>query len=198
MVRSFCAYGLELKELDGSTHDFCTLIPALELSYETSITAITNQTPVILEKGWNPRLPQDSLRKNLVKIPPTAASFKGILDKARKHAVGDLEIVSTAKVNNIKGCKNLKDSFSGPFVITSLHGENSVELEFSEELSKKHTKFSISLIKPYKCGDAGKFPLRNKVLQHLPLVESSGTNKITKFLKEIKYRPKKLREYLVR
>ncbi|MBW0545643.1 hypothetical protein O181_085358 [Austropuccinia psidii MF-1] len=39
MIRSFCAYGLELKDSDGFTHDWCTLIPALELAYKTSIHA---------------------------------------------------------------------------------------------------------------------------------------------------------------
>ncbi|MBW0513121.1 hypothetical protein O181_052836 [Austropuccinia psidii MF-1] len=29
MIRRFCAYGLELKDSDGFTHDFCTLIFAL-------------------------------------------------------------------------------------------------------------------------------------------------------------------------
>ncbi|MBW0483026.1 hypothetical protein O181_022741 [Austropuccinia psidii MF-1] len=87
MVRRFCAYGLELKDCDGFTHDWCTLLPALELAYKTSIHASTNQTPAILEKGWNPKLPQDSLRKYLIEIHPTAASFKGMLEKARKHAV---------------------------------------------------------------------------------------------------------------
>ncbi|MBW0521952.1 hypothetical protein O181_061667 [Austropuccinia psidii MF-1] len=53
----------------------------------TSIHASTNQTPAILEKGWNLKLPQDSLRKELVEIHSTAASFKGMLDKSRKHAV---------------------------------------------------------------------------------------------------------------
>ncbi|MBW0469986.1 hypothetical protein O181_009701 [Austropuccinia psidii MF-1] len=32
MIRRFCAYGLELKDSDGFTHDWCTLIPALELA----------------------------------------------------------------------------------------------------------------------------------------------------------------------
>ncbi|MBW0467257.1 hypothetical protein O181_006972 [Austropuccinia psidii MF-1] len=30
MIRRFCAYGLELKYSDVLTHDWCTLIPALE------------------------------------------------------------------------------------------------------------------------------------------------------------------------
>ncbi|MBW0543713.1 hypothetical protein O181_083428 [Austropuccinia psidii MF-1] len=50
MVRRFCAYGLELKDCDGFTHDWCTLLPALELEYKASIHASTNQTPAILEK----------------------------------------------------------------------------------------------------------------------------------------------------
>ncbi|MBW0541167.1 hypothetical protein O181_080882 [Austropuccinia psidii MF-1] len=86
MVRRFCAYGLEFKDCDGFTLDWCTLLSALELSYKTSIHSSTNQTPAILEKGWNPRLPQDSLRKKLIEIHPTASIFKGMLDKARKNS----------------------------------------------------------------------------------------------------------------
>ncbi|MBW0466937.1 hypothetical protein O181_006652 [Austropuccinia psidii MF-1] len=66
MVRRFCAYGLEFKDCDGFTHDWCAILPALELEYKTSTHASTNKTPAIIEKGWNPKLPQDSLRKNLV------------------------------------------------------------------------------------------------------------------------------------
>ncbi|MBW0577036.1 hypothetical protein O181_116751 [Austropuccinia psidii MF-1] len=159
MVRRFCAYGLELKDCDGFTHNWCTLFPALELGYKTSIHASTNKTPAILERGWNPKLPQDSLRKDLIELHPTGAGFKGMLDKGRKNAVRcmadsfayakdkwdkshanpdfkveDLDLVSTTNFNNIKGLKNLKDSFAGPFVIKALHGENAVTVELSEEL----------------------------------------------------------------
>ncbi|MBW0515423.1 hypothetical protein O181_055138 [Austropuccinia psidii MF-1] len=51
IVRGFCAYGLELKDCYGFTHDWCTLLHALELAYKTSINASTNKTPAILEKG---------------------------------------------------------------------------------------------------------------------------------------------------
>ncbi|MBW0542182.1 hypothetical protein O181_081897 [Austropuccinia psidii MF-1] len=85
MVRIFCAYGLEFKYCDGLTHDLCTLLPQLELAYKTSINASTNQTTAILEKGWNPKVPQDSLTKELVEINYTASRFKGLIEKARKH-----------------------------------------------------------------------------------------------------------------
>ncbi|MBW0524373.1 hypothetical protein O181_064088 [Austropuccinia psidii MF-1] len=147
MVRRFCAYGFEYKDCDGFTHGWFTLLPVLELEYKTSIHASTSQTPAIIEKGWNPKLPQDSLRKDLVEIHLTETSFKGMLEKTEKHAVRcmedsfayakdkwekshtaphfkvrDLVLVSTTNFNNIKGCKRLKDSFAGPFFIKALHG----------------------------------------------------------------------------
>ncbi|MBW0513203.1 hypothetical protein O181_052918 [Austropuccinia psidii MF-1] len=104
----------------------------MESAYKTSIHASTNQTPAILEKGWNPILPQDSLRKYLIQINPTTGSFKGMLDKAVKHAircmeisfayatekwdksqptpdlkVGDLVLVSTTNFKNMEACKKL-------------------------------------------------------------------------------------------
>ncbi|MBW0557187.1 hypothetical protein O181_096902 [Austropuccinia psidii MF-1] len=131
MIRRFCAYGLEFKDSDGFTHDWCTLIPELELAYKTSIHALTGKTPAMLEKGWSPKLPFDTLKKDLVDIHPTASSFKLFLDKVRHHAnqsmndafeyakqkwdqshktpeikVGDLILVSTLNFNNIKGPKN--------------------------------------------------------------------------------------------
>ncbi|MBW0587081.1 hypothetical protein O181_126796 [Austropuccinia psidii MF-1] len=86
MVRIFSSYGLELKDCDGFTHDWYTLLSEPELEYKTSINANTNQTRAILVEEGNPRLPKDSLRKDLVDIPPTASGFKGILDKDKKHA----------------------------------------------------------------------------------------------------------------
>ncbi|MBW0501980.1 hypothetical protein O181_041695 [Austropuccinia psidii MF-1] len=50
IIRRFCAYGLELKDSDGFTHDSCTLIPALELAYKTFIHDSTGKTPAMLEK----------------------------------------------------------------------------------------------------------------------------------------------------
>ncbi|MBW0557183.1 hypothetical protein O181_096898 [Austropuccinia psidii MF-1] len=86
MIRRFCAYGLELKYSYGFTHYFCTLIPALELAYETSIHSSAGKAPEILERGWNPRLCYDTLKRDLVDIHHMASSFKLILDKARHHA----------------------------------------------------------------------------------------------------------------
>ncbi|MBW0581563.1 hypothetical protein O181_121278 [Austropuccinia psidii MF-1] len=82
--------------------------------------------------------------------------------------VGDLVLVSTTNFNNIKGCKELQDSFAGPFVIKAFHGENAVAVELSEELSNKNPTFPASLIKPSKSNDAERLPFRNKVPQVIP------------------------------
>ncbi|MBW0478697.1 hypothetical protein O181_018412 [Austropuccinia psidii MF-1] len=197
MVRRFCSYGLEFKYCDGFTHYWFTLLPELELAYKTSIHSSTNQTPAILEKGCNPKLPQDSLRKYLVEIHSTASIFKGMLEQARKYEVRcmedsfayskykwdqslatpdfkvlDLVLVSTTNFNNIKGCIKHKYSFEGPFVIKVLHGENAIEVELSEELSNKHPTFPVSLIKPYKSSDSERFPNIYLLLNHLLLIKS--------------------------
>ncbi|MBW0576243.1 hypothetical protein O181_115958 [Austropuccinia psidii MF-1] len=169
MIKRFCAYGLEFKESDGFTHDWCTLIPALELEYKTSVYSCTEQTPAILEKGWNPSLPADTLKKDLIGIHPTASSFKMMLDKVKHNAkksmndtfeyakqkwdkshkvpdfkVGDLALVSTLNFNNIK-CPNVRH-----FVIVALLVTNAVKEELSGELENKHPTFPVSLIKPYQ------------------------------------------------
>ncbi|MBW0546125.1 hypothetical protein O181_085840 [Austropuccinia psidii MF-1] len=86
MIRRFCAYGLEFKDSDGFNNDWCALIPALKLAYKTSVHSSKGQTPAMLEKGWNPRLPADTLRKDLTEIHPTDSIIKIMLAKVKHHA----------------------------------------------------------------------------------------------------------------
>ncbi|MBW0493985.1 hypothetical protein O181_033700 [Austropuccinia psidii MF-1] len=178
IIRRFCAYSLEFKESDGFTHDWWTLIPALESAYKTSINSSTGKKPEMLEKGWNPRLPYDTIKKDLGDINQTESSFKIMLDKAGNHAkrfmqdsfnhakerwdkihkppdfkVGDLVLVITLNFTSIKGPKKFKDSFSGPFIIRALHGPNALQLELTGELMNKHPNFPLSLIKTYSPSD---------------------------------------------
>ncbi|MBW0556595.1 hypothetical protein O181_096310 [Austropuccinia psidii MF-1] len=216
MIRRFCAYGLELKNSDGFAHDWCTLIPDLELPYKTSIHSSTCKTPAILEKVQNPRLPYDTLKNDLVDIHPTASSLNLILEKARHHAnrcmkdsfkyvkerwdkghkppdfkIGDLVLVSTLNVNNIKGPKRLKDSFEGPFMIKALHGPNAGKLELTGELMNKHPIFPVSLKRPYSSSDKELFPPRNKPPLEIPPLEEGEGKKIVKVLKERRTRKKR-------
>ncbi|MBW0517453.1 hypothetical protein O181_057168 [Austropuccinia psidii MF-1] len=75
----------EIKDSYGFTHDWCTLIPELELSYKISIHASTGKTPGMLEKGWNPKIPVYALKKDLVYLHPAASRFQLLLDKLRHN-----------------------------------------------------------------------------------------------------------------
>ncbi|MBW0514850.1 hypothetical protein O181_054565 [Austropuccinia psidii MF-1] len=177
----------------------------------------------MLEKGWNQRLPADTLRKDLIEIHPASSSFKIMLDKVKNHAkqsvndtfdyakqkwdkshkvpdfkVGDLVLVSTFNFDNIKVPKKLKDSYVGPFVIIALHGTNAVQVELSGELENKHPTFQVSLIKPYQSAEKELFPLRNPTPLTVPLVEQNEDKSIDKVIKERRLRGKNQREYLVR
>ncbi|MBW0558692.1 hypothetical protein O181_098407 [Austropuccinia psidii MF-1] len=170
----------------------------------------------MLEKGWNPILLYDTLKKDLVDTHPTESSFKLMLDKARNHEkrcmqdyfksekerwdkrykppdfkIGDLLLVSTLNFNNIKGPKKLKDSFTGPFMIKALHGPNAVQLELPGELMNKHPTFPVSLIEPYSSSDKELFPLRNKPPLEIPPLEEGEEKKIVKVLKEKKDKKQK-------
>ncbi|MBW0564914.1 hypothetical protein O181_104629 [Austropuccinia psidii MF-1] len=177
----------------------------------------------MLEKGCNPRLPADTLTKDLVDIHPTASSFMIMLDKVKHHAkqsmddafdyakqkwdkshkvpdfkVGDLALVSTLNLNKIKGPKKLKDSYVGPFIIVALHGTNAAQVELSGELENKQPAFPVSLLNPYQPANEELFPLRNPTPLTVPPVEHSEDKKIRKFVKERRLIGKNQREYLVR
>ncbi|MBW0489114.1 hypothetical protein O181_028829 [Austropuccinia psidii MF-1] len=86
MIRRFFAYELEFKDSGGFTHDWCTLIPALEMAYKTSVHSSTSRNLPMLEKGWNSILLEDTLTKYIMYIHPTASSFNIMLDKVKHHA----------------------------------------------------------------------------------------------------------------
>ncbi|MBW0524905.1 hypothetical protein O181_064620 [Austropuccinia psidii MF-1] len=61
ILRRFCAHGMEYKDHEGYTHDWVTLLPEVQLAYNTSQHSTTGKTPALIEKGWNPLFPVDHL-----------------------------------------------------------------------------------------------------------------------------------------
>ncbi|MBW0503248.1 hypothetical protein O181_042963 [Austropuccinia psidii MF-1] len=118
--------------------------------------------------------------------------------KTPEFKIGDLVLVSTLNLINIKGPKRLKDSVSGPFIIKELHGLNAVQLELTGELMNKHPNFPVSLIKPYISSDKELFPQRNKPPLEIPPLEDGEEKKIVKVLNQRRKKNKKEREYLIR
>ncbi|MBW0501236.1 hypothetical protein O181_040951 [Austropuccinia psidii MF-1] len=196
ILRRFCAYGMEYKDHEGYTHDWVTLLPAVQLAYNTSQHSTTGKTPALVERGWNPVLPVDHLKKNLLTIHPTAKDFydmwKRACDTAAKCIAeakdynkeswdkthmepyfkeGDQVLVSTLNLNNLKGPKKMRDSFVGPFTIIKLVGKNAVEVKLTGEFSRKYPVLTVSLVKPYFQTQEGKFPSRKKNLTPPEILE---------------------------
>ncbi|MBW0500133.1 hypothetical protein O181_039848 [Austropuccinia psidii MF-1] len=74
----------------------------------------------------------------------------------------DQVLVSTLNFNNLKGPKKMGDPFVGPFTIIKLIGRNAVEVKLTEEVSRKHPVFPVSLVKPYFQTEEDNFPSRKK------------------------------------
>ncbi|MBW0580373.1 hypothetical protein O181_120088 [Austropuccinia psidii MF-1] len=91
-------------------------------------------------------------------------------------------------------------SFVGPFPIISLIGKGSVEVRLTEEFSRKHPVFPVSLVKPYHQTGENRFPSRNKShsLQDIEEVEDSpGPVKRIYKARKIIFNGKYHRQYLV-
>ncbi|MBW0469622.1 hypothetical protein O181_009337 [Austropuccinia psidii MF-1] len=148
ILRGSCAYGMEYKDHEGYTHDLVTLLPEVQQAYSTSQHSTTGKTPSLVEKGWNPLLPVDHLKKNLLPIHFTAKEFHDMWKKACDTAAkwiaeakeynkqrwdkshiepefkeGDQVLVSILSFNNLKGPKKMRESSLGPFTIIELIGK---------------------------------------------------------------------------
>ncbi|MBW0548884.1 hypothetical protein O181_088599, partial [Austropuccinia psidii MF-1] len=193
MIRRFCAHGLEFKYSDGFTHDFCTLISALEMAHKTLVHSSTASSfKIILDKVKHHE-------KQSIHYAFDYAKQKE--DKSHKvpdFKAGALALVSTLSFNNIKGPKRLKYLYVGPFFIVFLHGTNTVQVEFSGVLENKHPTFLASLVKPYQPSDKELFHVRNPNPLAVPLMEQNEDKKIKKFIKERRISGKNQIEYLVR
>ncbi|MBW0500459.1 hypothetical protein O181_040174 [Austropuccinia psidii MF-1] len=187
IIRRFCPYSMEYKDHEGYTHDWITLLPEVQLAYNTSQHSTTGKSPLLVEKGGNPLLPVDHLKKNLLTIHSTAKDFHDMWKRACETAhkciaeakeykkekydkthmepdfqEGDQVLVSTLNFNSLKGQKKMRDSFVGPFNKIKLRGKNAVEAILTEGFSRKHTVFPVSLVKPYFQTGEDKFRSREK------------------------------------
>ncbi|MBW0519150.1 hypothetical protein O181_058865 [Austropuccinia psidii MF-1] len=196
ILRRFFVYSMEYKDHEGYTHEWVSLLPAVQLAYNTSQHSPTRKSPSLVEKRWNPLLPVDQLKQNLLTIHPTVKEFHDMWKKACEKGAkcisaekeynkkrwdkshmepdfkeGDQALVSTLNFNNLKGPKKMRDSFVGPFTIIRLMGKNAVEVKLTEEFSRKHPVLPVSLVTQYFQTEEEKFPSRKKNPTEPELVE---------------------------
>ncbi|MBW0509511.1 hypothetical protein O181_049226 [Austropuccinia psidii MF-1] len=114
---------------------------------------------------------------------------------------GDQVLVSTLNLNNLKGPKKMRDSFVGTLTIIKLIGKNAVEVRLTEEFSRKHPVFPVSLVIPHFQTEEDKLPYRKKNPTPQDIVEvedSSGPMKKIIKTRKIRLNGKDYRQYLVR
>ncbi|MBW0536166.1 hypothetical protein O181_075881 [Austropuccinia psidii MF-1] len=81
---------------------------------------------------------------------------------------GNQVLVSTLKFNKFKGPHKIRDSFLGTFTIIKLIGGNAVAARLTEEFSRKHQLFPVSLVEPYFQTAEDMFPTRHSGGGRLP------------------------------
>ncbi|MBW0563945.1 hypothetical protein O181_103660 [Austropuccinia psidii MF-1] len=114
---------------------------------------------------------------------------------------GDQVLLSTLSFDNLKGPKKMIDSFIGTFTIIELIGRNVVEFKLTEEFSRKHPVFPVSLVKPYFQTEEDNFPSRKKNPTPSEIVEvEDSPGPVRKIIKarKIRLNGKDQRQYLVR
>ncbi|MBW0518754.1 hypothetical protein O181_058469 [Austropuccinia psidii MF-1] len=156
ILRRFCAYGMEYRDHEGYTHDCVTPLPAVQLAYNTSQHSTTGKTPAVVEKGWNPLLPVDHLKKNLLTIHPTAKEFH---EMWKRHFDTAAKCIAEAKEYNKQ---RWDKTHMEPDFKEGDQVKNAVEVKLTEEFSRKHPVFPVSLVKPYFQTEAEKFSSRRK------------------------------------
>ncbi|MBW0529374.1 hypothetical protein O181_069089 [Austropuccinia psidii MF-1] len=196
------------------------------MAYNTSQHFTTGKQPSLVDKGWKPLLPVDHLKKNLLTIHPAAKDFHDMWERACDTAArciaeakeynkqrwekshmgpdfkeGDKVWVSTLNFKNHKGPKKLRDSFVGPLTIIKLIWKNEMEVKLTEEFSRKHPVFPVSLVNTYFQTEEDKLPSRKKNPTPEEMVEvedSPGPVKKIIQARKIRLNGKDQREYLVR
>ncbi|MBW0575258.1 hypothetical protein O181_114973 [Austropuccinia psidii MF-1] len=226
ILRRFCAYGMEYKDHEGYTHDWATLLPAFQLAYNTSQHSTTGKTLALVEKGWNPLLPVNHLKKNLLTIHPTVKDFHDMRKRAcdtdskciaeakeydkqrweKTHMEPDLKegdqvLVSKLNFNNLEGPKKMRDSFLEIFTIIDLIRKNEVEVKLTKEFSRRHPVFPVTLVKTYFQTEEDKFSSRKRNPTPPEIVEvEDSPGHVSKIIRarEIRLNGKEKRQYLVR
>ncbi|MBW0563651.1 hypothetical protein O181_103366 [Austropuccinia psidii MF-1] len=95
----------------------------------------------------------------------------------------------------------MRDSFVGPFTIIKLIVKNAVEVKLTEEPSRKHPVFPVTMVKPYFQTEEDKFPSRKKNPTPPDIVEvEDSPGPVSKIIKarKIRLNTKHQTQYLVR
>ncbi|MBW0529408.1 hypothetical protein O181_069123 [Austropuccinia psidii MF-1] len=118
ILRGFCAYCMEYKDHEGYTHDWVTLLPEVQLAYNTSQHSTTVKSPSLNLPAIHPTSKDfhDMWKKACDKAPKCIAEAteynKQRWDKAHMEPdfkEGDQVLVSALNFNNLMGPRKMRD-----------------------------------------------------------------------------------------
>jgi transposase InsO family protein len=228
MLRRYVTFGIAYEDPDGQRRDWVSILPALEMAYNSAKHSTTSQAPFILERGYLPLTPRFLLDDNAqsLHINPSSESYCNLLKLARDRAQqcideafiyakkrwdashivpkfkpGDRVLVSTLHFG-FEGPKKLHEHFAGPFSILHLVGSNAIEVVLTDKYARKHPVFPVSICKKYNDGDPERFPDRREQPPPTPeVVDNDLEWEIDRFIDERtikKGKGRTIREYHVR
>ncbi|MBW0479830.1 hypothetical protein O181_019545 [Austropuccinia psidii MF-1] len=122
ILRRFCVYGMEYKDHEGYTHDWVTFLKAVQLAYNTTRD---------FHEMWKKAC--DTFSRCIAEAKEYNKQRWDKTNMEPEFKEGDQVLVSTLNFNSIKGPKQMRDSFLGPFTIIKLIGRNAVEVKLTEE-----------------------------------------------------------------
>ncbi|MBW0582915.1 hypothetical protein O181_122630 [Austropuccinia psidii MF-1] len=137
----------------------------------------------------------DHLKKNLLTIHPTAQDFHDMWKRACDTAA---RCIAEAKEYNKQ---RWEKTHMEPYFEEGDQVESAVEVKLTEEFSRKHPVFPVSLVKPYFQTEEDKLPSRKKNPTPPEIVEmedSPGPVKRIIKARTIRLNGKAQRQYLVR
>ncbi|MBW0478957.1 hypothetical protein O181_018672 [Austropuccinia psidii MF-1] len=172
-----------------------TLLPAVQPAYNKSQNSTTGKSPSLVEKGCNPLLPVDHLKKHILNIHPTAKYFHEMCKRACDTAS---KCIAEAKEYNKQ---RYDKTHMQPDLKEAEQVENAVEVRLTEEFPKKHPVCPVSLVKCYFQTGEDKFPSSKKTHTPQGIVEvEDAPGPVKKIIKarKIRLNCKEQRQYLVR
>ncbi|MBW0528760.1 hypothetical protein O181_068475 [Austropuccinia psidii MF-1] len=151
-----------------------------------------------MKKTCTGRKRVDHLKENLLTIHPTARDFHDMWKKACDTAA---RCIAEAKEYNKQRTQENERLICRAFTIIKLIVRNAVAVKLTEEFSRKHPVFPVSLIKPYFQTEEDKFPSRKRKTTPPDIVEEEDSPRpVKKIIKARKIRldGRDQRQYLVR
>lgn len=197
-LRTFCAFGSTQWAGDIAI-DWLMVLPAWEFAYNSSKHATTGQVPYILERGYCPRTPADTMSEAVglksLKVDLKERQWARAVKDAQSRAIESIqhafnytksrwdkshkevayqpgdEVRLSSKFFDFIGTQNkLKPAWIGPFVVKSMRGPNAVEVDLPEEYRSRHPVFPVSLTELHR-SNPDIFSSRREHTPQYPAVE---------------------------